>query len=1227
MLPMVKAFATPPMSTDGADRESVAEVAPSLKDEQHTDLSALSRVEQLESDLEEARREGNARAIQFQKIAVQLLNERSALVKFAEALDRRSAQMRRSRLWKITNFVRKVASRLTLVRRKRRSSPSIAWPKLTPEPEIRRLLELRQGAKRPVFAEPRRAEISPSDPFFAMRQALPDNRAALEAEYVAKGLDREEDTFVLYRIIGNDLPPRHQRGQSRNNVRFILENEPTLAGCEKRWVINRIVDAREREVVIDLLERHKQNYVLIPFKAQEYARIGLDLSVFPSLDFFASEEFDSLDQASKARAVAAAYRLKNNYVMNNNGARNAALRDGRKHAKWILPWDGNSYLTSDAWDALKQDILSAPYLKYFATPMDRVPSNEVLLDHRYEPRPVEEPQLVFRRDAREMFNEAFPYGRRPKLEMLWHLGIPGPWDELQDAVFDLQPRTLSPEGRCFGVAGWTARLFSGVPELETTDTMGARRRTRARQTAIVDMLSEVDGRVLGGPRDLAVYSPHRIEALSEAVRSGTVTPPDEAAAILSAADQALTRGPYAVTDKPAPPPGGTRNDYWTLAPYWHPDPSKPDGLPYIRKDGEWAPGTELNSAGSEQFDRTRLQSMLDDVTTLALAWQLTGEDRYAAHAAGLIRVWFIDPATRMTPHLRFAQVRRGHGKEGAAPGIMELKDFAVFLDGVRLVQQSGRMSDAEQHEFSQWLASFRRWLHESPQGRGARLASNNRGTYYDLTLAAIDAFFGNAAELRSSVLRSLSRLYGQVSGDGTMSEELGRTRSAHYVVLNLQGWLALLRLYEAAGISLGTVDAAPLSRLKSAFEWLAAQDLDHWTYEQISAFNRDRLVPLFAGARDLGLASASPSQADRKNLGFHPDDAVPLYWDLTLSPVVKPASPHVATTAIDCPPDGIMLDPVSRVSGDIIHVVALRHAIGVFEQRWIDYRMALLRAITSGSLRQQTTQDFHLLLQVDVQIDNDHLRQLRELLDGVGHLYVQQLQLHRDRHRGLRSFCKQLAGPRARHFLTTRLDDDDAISPGVIAGLQARARDIVAEGHARGGIGVEAGYRFLASERLGIWGKETGSSVAMSVVLPANEDRSVYSWGHHQIKDEFPDAMKFVTEDVGTRLYTIHKFADVSFASRFPKSSASVVPLGDDTLGRHGVDISALADWQALDSSEVELGGPTRTIEEVSALDGAIVRARRNRSPEGRAALEELLDERRRFGMNVVSLRAVNPQP
>jgi hypothetical protein len=61
--------------------------------------------------------------------------------------------------------------------------------------------------------------------------------AAQEAEMEAR-----PDTFVLTRIIGNDLVPRHAEGQSLANLRFILDHEPPLEACEKRFVVNRIFD-------------------------------------------------------------------------------------------------------------------------------------------------------------------------------------------------------------------------------------------------------------------------------------------------------------------------------------------------------------------------------------------------------------------------------------------------------------------------------------------------------------------------------------------------------------------------------------------------------------------------------------------------------------------------------------------------------------------------------------------------------------------------------------------------------------------------------------------------------------------------------------------------------------------------------------------------------------------------------------------------------------------------
>ena len=338
--------------------------------------------------------------------------------------------------------------------------------------------------------------------------STPPNEDVLRRDYADSPLAREADTFVLYRIIGNDLPPRHRSGQSVDNLRFILDNEPDLPGCEKRWVVNRIVDSTTETAVLDLLRSRKQTILHLPVVAADYARIPLDLESLPSPDFLDSLRFKLFSRCSlkyRNRTLGAAHRLKNLYAMNNNGARNAALADGRAHAKWVLPFDGNCFFTASAWGQLTAAVTARPWLRYFIVPMARLSDNRQLTEPDFNPPANEEPQLLFRRDAPASFNPAFPYGRRPKVELFWHLGIPGPWDKWTEESWDQPRRPLSPEAGQFGRAGWVARLFSGVPQLEVTARGILGKRGVARQQAILTLLAQLD-EALGLP---SPHNPYR----------------------------------------------------------------------------------------------------------------------------------------------------------------------------------------------------------------------------------------------------------------------------------------------------------------------------------------------------------------------------------------------------------------------------------------------------------------------------------------------------------------------------------------------------------------------------------------------------------------------------------------------------------------------------------------------------------------------------------------------
>ena len=729
----------------------------------------------------------------------------------------------------------------------------------------------RARAPSPSAAAPARFVSAAAPAPAAPHRPDPDHEARMDAR---------ADDFALFRIVGNDLVPRHRPGQSRENLAFILEHEADFPDCRKGWIVNRIVDPQEERAVLDMLAGTGHEIVHLPFDREAYVRVGFDFSPFPAPGFLVSPEMDRLDPEARQRAVTQAYRLKNAYVMHNNGARNAALEAGRRMAKWILPWDGNCFLTPAAWREIADGVRAARDRRYFVVPMQRLQDNAEVLGGAVTRAATEEPQILFRADAEARFDEAHPYGRRPKVDLLARLGVPGPWDAFPNDPWDLAPGPMAPDHARTAEVGFVARLYSGRGDLETGGTATLMRRGSARAAAITGLLDRLDAGLLAergfDPARPLFYAPATVEALRAT--------PDAplAQATRAEAEAALGRGPFSVTQKTTVAPSGDRQDYWHPAPYWWPDPMRPDGLPYIQRDGERVPGTVVYGPDSDRYDRTRLQYVFDDTASLALAWRLTGRAEFRDHAALLVRAWFLDPDTRMTPHLTYAQVRRGHdGDRGASFGVIEAKDLSYFLDAVRLLDLP------DLHEaLSIWLAFYLQWLLASVQGRREAAAPNNHGIYYDLHVAAVAAFLGDTDTLLGRYRASHARLDQHFAADGHQPHELSRRTTAHYCAFNLQGWLTLFTLYERCGFRPFAQEPGARAPLSTALSWLLAHRGGVWPYEQIDAFDTDRYGPLSAFGAHLGLhePDAGTREADRRIAAarprFHPDDGIPPYWQL-----------------------------------------------------------------------------------------------------------------------------------------------------------------------------------------------------------------------------------------------------------------------------------------------------------------------------------------------------------
>lgn len=715
--------------------------------------------------------------------------------------------------------------------------------------------------------------------------------------------------YIMYRAIGNDLPPRHALGQSYTNVKYILENEEDIPEVEKRWVVNRIVVKEEEQKILDLLKQHKQEYVHVPIELEDYAKRGIRYEGFGETDILHSKYFRELEQKSQIEIVDAMLHDKNLYVMHNNGARNVMLEDGIKNgAEWIMPFDGNCFLTRRSWEGIKAGIeKDGDRTKYFVVPMIRLQSNDELFDPNFEPGTPEEPQIIFRYDAKERFNENMRYGRRPKVELLWRLQVPGPWDKWPQSIGPWEKKEWVPSTDVKGPGdvpsiSWIPRLYSGQGNLEKAGTIVNRGLSRSQGVEL--LLTKLDSTVA---RELHGFSAKRLLAFNETVlnmereayKLGHNKPLQGLVQrLLTCADAALHHGPFSVMDKTEVPPSGDKHDYYNPAPYFWPNPNTPNGLPYIRKDGQRVPGTELYDAESEKYDRSRIASLFGNTTCLALGWFFTGHQDYATHAADNIRTWFIKPETRMNPHMKYAQIQWGfNNNEGANYGVIETKDMYFLLDCVRLLDRAGALNEADLDALRAWLTDFSTYLLTSKQGEDEYYTQNNHGLYYDVQLASIAAFLDDLPLFFNHTDRAKGRMLEHFAADGSLPRELKRPTSLHYMMFTMQGWYTLARIAANAGVDLWHFhpQAADTPSLLKGALYALPQLNKTWSHHQVGSEDMERMLPLYYSAKTLYAdqlkdAQPAPAYASIPNLydikgDFFTHDGIQSYWNLGLTTI------------------------------------------------------------------------------------------------------------------------------------------------------------------------------------------------------------------------------------------------------------------------------------------------------------------------------------------------------
>jgi len=295
--------------------------------------------------------------------------------------------------------------------------------------------------------------------------------------------------------------------------------------------------------------------------------------------------------------------------------------------------------------------------------------------------------------------------------------------------------------------------------------------------------------------------------------------------ILRLADNALAIAPISLRDAPAPAEYVSPGDFYSMGDYWWPNPDTPDGLPYVRRDGQSNPDNFV-------AHRLAVKRLRNVVAALAAAYTLEGDQRYARKAVQLLSVFFIDEDTRMNPHLLYAQAIPGI-TQGRGIGIIDTLHLAEVSLAIEAIRQSKAMTPAVLNALKSWFAAYADWMTTHPQGIREMNTQNNHAVAYWVQVAAFSRLTGDM-EKRDKARRRWKEVIvpSQMEMDGSFPRELSRTKPYGYSIFQLDNMALLCELLSSDEDNLWVYTLPDGRNMEKAMAFLYPylKDKTQWPY-------------------------------------------------------------------------------------------------------------------------------------------------------------------------------------------------------------------------------------------------------------------------------------------------------------------------------------------------------------------------------------------------------------
>ena len=680
--------------------------------------------------------------------------------------------------------------------------------------------------------------------------------------------------YLIIRMLGNDLVGLHHPKQTIQNLKFTLEYEPDFPYTDKVFVLNRIFDVYKQRKIITLLKKYNKKFIIIPFEYTAWNKINSNLDLDDLGRFFKNKKVKNLlkrsveetDNSTREHFNAAQRTFDNClqylyllqpytlYICNNNNCRNFCIDYGKRHNyQWTFVCDSNSFFTTKYYKQIVDKIGTAR--DYIIIPQIRLDDgnlkNETILkdDPRIDKLPLQEPQIGFHQTSTARFNAKIPYGSSPKAELLRILNVPGDWQG-----WNVVPGARKIKDRKAIKSNYV--VVSKVVRLSSQNKNNARKiNWLLRPMGIYNTILQIHSNFFLENTNNLYYT--KMDNL----------PKKYIQDIQTLAEKCYTNKQHSVTDKLSPPQGGTLHDYYSLPRY------KSQADCHINQD-----------LTSDNYNKRHWMGFCRDTIVLALAYKTTKIGKFGDRAVSNLVTWFLDPDTKMNPHLDFAQYKPGRSNHS---GVIEFKDIFLLLDAIKMVND--RLEYSQQKQLHDWFKAYLQYLLKSKE----KDARNNHLTAYYLQIIPLAHFTNNFKVLDETIEKLPQLINTQFSADGRQLLELDRADSFHYIIFNLQLLVSLLGVCASINEKVarsclrnkkfkkGIMKVVTYLHSPLDFKW------EKKMYAETSY--KDRIIPLlyFAGkhrfVENKGSERQKFSESEiRRTSVLNNDFAIPCFWKLGL---------------------------------------------------------------------------------------------------------------------------------------------------------------------------------------------------------------------------------------------------------------------------------------------------------------------------------------------------------